>query len=677
MTDLASASTDTLAVVDDMARLAALHDVGILDTPAEESFDDIVRVAAMACDAPVALVSLIDRDRQWFKARIGFAACETDLGSSVCAHALGEPDLLVIPDLGVDPRTSRNPLVTGEPHLRFYAGAPLRTADGQALGSLCVIDRAARPGGLSEAQAEILRTLARQVMMLLELRRAVANRDAVIAERRAIAQILSEGTTRLRISEAHWRGLFERLSEALVIGEVVRDAAGRVTDWCHLDVNAAWGELAGIDPADAVGRTIREIFPDVEDGWVVDFGRVVETGEAAAFTRRLGAPDRWFEGRAFPLEGDRFAALFSDVTARIEAEGRRAALIEIGDQLRDLATVADMVRVTTAIVGRTLGLARCGLAELVGEGGDVTIDADWTADGVPSLAGRHRMDDYGDIGRELLRGETLAIADTHADPRTVADRARWSAIGVRAQVNIPMQTRGRTLALFIVHDSKPRTWSIDVIAFLRNVADRLTAAIERVRAEAQQNLLNGELSHRMKNMLAMIQAIATQSFKRVAEKDALLDFQQRLQALAAAHDVLLQREWAAAPLREVASVALRALGAAARFTAEGPDVALGTRATLSTSLLLHELATNAAKYGALSVEGGQVALRWRIDAPSGELIVRWEEMGGPEVTPPTRSGFGSRLIRAGLIGTGGVELGYEAAGFTAEMRASLEEIGDP
>ncbi|RYY12521.1 MAG: GAF domain-containing protein, partial [Alphaproteobacteria bacterium] len=104
--------------VRDRRRLDALLDHDILDTPPEKGFDDIVTLARMTCDAPVALVSLVAGDRQWFKARSGFAPCETTLDKSICAHALGAPDLLVIPDLTQDPRTSSNPLVTGEPYLR-------------------------------------------------------------------------------------------------------------------------------------------------------------------------------------------------------------------------------------------------------------------------------------------------------------------------------------------------------------------------------------------------------------------------------------------------------------------------------------------------------------------------------------------------------------------------------
>ena len=170
-----------MADVQDPLRLAALASYGILDTLPEEGFDDVVQLARQMCDVPVALVSLVAADRQWFKARSGFPLCETDLDSSVCAHALAEPDLLVIEDLTRDDRTSTNPLVTGEPFIRFYAGAPLRTAAGDVLGTLCVIDTVPRPTALTQAQEDGLRRLARQVVNLLELRLAVAQREAALS----------------------------------------------------------------------------------------------------------------------------------------------------------------------------------------------------------------------------------------------------------------------------------------------------------------------------------------------------------------------------------------------------------------------------------------------------------------------------------------------------------------
>ncbi|WP_061933176.1 GAF domain-containing protein [Aureimonas sp. AU22] len=162
----------TIACATDEARLETLNRYEILDTAPEPGFDAIVREASRTCAAPVALVTLVDRERQWFKARHGLEQTETVLDQSVCAHALGSRELLVIPDLSLDPRTAANPLVTGGSHLRFYAGAPLVAPNGHVLGTLCVVDDVPRPAGLSPEQADRLRALAGEVMGELERRRA-------------------------------------------------------------------------------------------------------------------------------------------------------------------------------------------------------------------------------------------------------------------------------------------------------------------------------------------------------------------------------------------------------------------------------------------------------------------------------------------------------------------------
>lgn len=159
-------------------RVAELDRHDILDTPPEQCFDDLALLASRICDTPVALVSLVSSDRQWLKARVGFEAREMSLDQSVCKFALDCPGLLIIPDLTADPRTGANPLVTGHPNLRFYAGAPLRTSTGAVLGTLCVIDSTSRPSGLTAAQSEALEVLAKQVVAQMELRLTLANFEA-------------------------------------------------------------------------------------------------------------------------------------------------------------------------------------------------------------------------------------------------------------------------------------------------------------------------------------------------------------------------------------------------------------------------------------------------------------------------------------------------------------------
>src|SRR3954470_24688057 len=165
-------------------RLKVLWQYSVLDTVPEEVFDDLTELAARICEAPVALITLVDEDRQWFKSKVGITISETSRDISFCGHAINQSELFVIPDATKDSRFAANPLVVSDPKIRFYAGAPLITPDGHALGTLCVIDKV--PRELRPDQKQALRVLARHVMTQLELRRHSRELARVHQERQQI-----------------------------------------------------------------------------------------------------------------------------------------------------------------------------------------------------------------------------------------------------------------------------------------------------------------------------------------------------------------------------------------------------------------------------------------------------------------------------------------------------------
>lgn len=160
-------------------RLAALQQYQILDTKPESELDDLVTLAAQIFNTPMALISLIDANRQWFLSKVGVTATETPRDISFCGHAIVQPDVFVIQDAQADDRFATNPLVTGDPYIRFYAGAPLVTPEGHALGTLCILDR--RPRELSRDQRNALRILGRQVAVRMQLRLLLGEREQTIA----------------------------------------------------------------------------------------------------------------------------------------------------------------------------------------------------------------------------------------------------------------------------------------------------------------------------------------------------------------------------------------------------------------------------------------------------------------------------------------------------------------
>lgn len=190
---------------DEQERIQLLHALNLLDTPPEPVFDRITRLVSHLLDVPMALISLVDSNRQWFKSKVGITAAETPRDIAFCAHAILEAKPLLIPDAKLDERFSDNPLVTGDLKVRFYAGIPIRTAGGLAMGTLCAIDN--KPRILSPAQLEALSDLADIVTKEIQVRETVALSRSQLVRSQQL----------LQASEVRFRSVFEKASVGIAL----------------------------------------------------------------------------------------------------------------------------------------------------------------------------------------------------------------------------------------------------------------------------------------------------------------------------------------------------------------------------------------------------------------------------------------------------------------------------
>lgn len=563
-------------------------------------FNDMARLAAQVCAAPIALVSVVEADQQIPRASIGLHVTTAPLGEVICRHTNNERDLLVIPDLSADARTTTHPLVAAEPSLRFYAGVFLAGADGTPLGTLCVMDRKPRPDGLTDDQSEALRALGRQVVTQLDLQRERSRFQAVF-------------------------------NSAVDYAIVVMNKDGRITDW-----NEGAVRILGWTREEICGRDLEAFFtPEDRVAGIADkemeSARSVGRGIDERWHLRKNGERFWASGEMMPLRGQDgelqgYVKMLRDRTdARLADERLEMALTASGVVgLWDWMVDTDLLH-GDAHFARLYGLdeaqTKAGLTE-------AEYQRHVVAEDLAPLRGRIR--EVFDAGADFLVEYRLAIP---------GQPLRW------------VECKGR---MVYDHEGRP-------VRFSGTAVD----VTERKGHEEQRHLLMQELSHRVKNTFAMVQSVAFQTL-RGTDQAISLALQSRLAALSRAHEVLVQTSWSSTPLPELLERVLRLEAEGDRFRLDGPDLVVGSQVALSLSLLLHELATNAVKHGALSVPDGVVLVEWRIE--EGSFCLSWREEGGPPARPSSRTGFGSRLIGMGIAGARHAELDYTDEGLRALFR---------
>lgn len=398
--------------LDEELRQRTFASYGVLDTQAEQSFDDVAGFAAALCDAPIALVSLVEGDRQWFKARVGLDADQTPRAHSFCDFAMLGDDIMVVPDAQADPRFADNPLVTGAPDIRFYAGAPLRSPTGVPLGSLCVIDRTPREG-LTDLQRQGLQVLAAQVVQLLESRRH---------EQQAASDVL-----RITEGEEKFRILADTMPQMVWSTRA---------DGYHDYYNARWYEFTGMPEHSTDGEAWNGMFhpDDRAHAWEL-WRHSLATGEPYEIEYRLRHRDgdyRWTLGRALPIrdgEGNivRWLGTCTDIDdQRRMIEERELVANELSHRIKNIFAVisgliglsarthpemkplADDLRVRVMALGRAHDFVRPHSQGSRSERGQDSLQG--------MLGELFEPYNMGDTARLRITGDDTAVDDRAATP---------------------------------------------------------------------------------------------------------------------------------------------------------------------------------------------------------------------------------------------------------------------
>ena len=315
---------------DESARLEELRRFGVLDTAPEPIFDDLARLAAQICDAPMALISLVDHDRHWFKSTVGVETTEIPRRETFCDHTIRQDGLLIVPDAADDPRFAQCCVVKESPHVRFYAGATLRSPSGHALGTLCVLDR--KPRGLDARQQDALLALSRQVLAQMELKRTINELRLTAIERHA-------AETALRKSEER----FQKFMNSGPAVAYVKDAVGR-----FVYVNEPTARRFQIPAADWIGKTDAELLGGESAANVIEHDLTVLNDEKTVVAEEaVPAPDgaRYWQSYKFLLRDDlgqkQVGGMSFDITERKAAEQERERLVsELREALAQVKTLS-------------------------------------------------------------------------------------------------------------------------------------------------------------------------------------------------------------------------------------------------------------------------------------------------------------------------------------------------
>ncbi|MGG6242071.1 response regulator [Nodosilinea sp. AN01ver1] len=455
-------------------RLAALMGYNILDTEAEAAFDDLAKLAAYVCGTPIALISLLDSNRQWFKSRVGLGVAETGRDVAFCAHAILAPNVFEVPDALNDQRFADNPLVLGEPHIRSYHGVPLVTDDGYALGTLCVLDRI--PKHLTEPQLEALSAIAQQVMSQLKLRRSLNQLAQTMAERQQ--------------TEAEYRDLFEHAVEGLY---------RTTTTGYYLKVNPMMAQILGYASAEELMATVTDI----------EHQLYVRPVQRQRFVRQMQARGRVsnFEAQVYCKGGD-VIWILENARVLYDAQGQtvgyEGSVTDISDRKRteqrlqtqyaiarilakDLRLEAGMARIMQAICG-SLGWATGELWLVNDQNDQLHSVATWCQRQTP-------LEDFSRLTQQFPLSTGIGLPQRvwqQEAPSWISDvlqadycpRANCAAkAGLRSAFGLPIIYGGSVLGVMVFFSRQVQPLDQDLINMLMAAGSQIGQFIQRKQAE--------------------------------------------------------------------------------------------------------------------------------------------------------------------------------------------------
>src|SRR3989337_681546 len=484
------------------ARLEALRQCEILNTPSEEAFDDLTAWAAHIFEAPIALITLVDENRQWFKSRVGLDITETSRDIAFCAHAIFQPDLFIVWDALKDERFADNPLVTSEPHIRFYAGMPLVTPEGYALGTLCVIDRV--PRKLSAEHKQALRVLPHLVVTQLELRRSLkelqrANTARQQAEEE-IARLAGIGKYLRTIINERNRAeeVLKKLSSVVeqTADLVVITDKGGVIEY----VNPTYEKFTGYTKEEAIGKTPRILKSGKHDDKLYEtLWKTILSGEVfrgVLINRRKNGELYYEEKTITPIRDTQgnityFVSTGKDITERKRSD----------EELRTLNTITEAVHKSSDLK-EVFNIALDKVMELT----DIDIVGIYLVDEATNEAvlEAHRgfPDKYveragripypkGVTWKVINSGETYIVQDVSTDPYV---GPAGKEAGFQSFMSVPIKIKDKTIGTVNFHSNKKNKFGKRGIELFSSIGTQIAIAVAKAKQTEDLQLVNKDLS---------------------------------------------------------------------------------------------------------------------------------------------------------------------------------------